>query len=156
MKLPKLYSFSRMYVSALIVSAVALGALPAYPQSGTGQEPSAQTGRQRPAPMSMGQPVPEGKVTKVSDNTKICMVTNRAYDKPQIPVKVEGKTYYGCCDMCKSMLTNNADQRSAIDPVSKQKVDKSAAVIGVTTNGGVIYFKNDKDLEEYNQKLDSK
>jgi YHS domain-containing protein len=145
-----------MYIPALIVSAMVLAALPAHPQSGTGSGSSAQTSRERPAPMSMGQPIPEGKVTKVSDNTKICMVTNRAYDKPQIPVRVDGKTYYGCCDMCKSMLTNNADQRTAVDPVSKQKVDKSAAVIGVTTNGGVIYFKNDKDLEEYNQKFDSK
>jgi YHS domain-containing protein len=108
------------------------------------------TGGAKPAPMNMGQPVPEGKATKVEDNKKICMVTNRAYDKEQIPVKVNGKTYYGCCDMCKSMLANNASQRTAVDPVSKKTVDKSQAVIGVTANGGVIYFQNDKDLEAYN------
>jgi YHS domain-containing protein len=109
--------------------------------------------RARQSGMNMSTPEPSGKLTKVDDNSKICMVTNRAYDKPQIPVQVEGKTYYGCCEMCKGMLTKDATQRTAIDPVSKKPVDKSKAVIGVGANGGVYYFQNEKNLETYNARM---
>ncbi len=112
----------------------------------------AQTQTQQPG-MSMSSPAPTGKLTRVEDNRKICMVTNRAYDKPQIPVKVDGRTYYGCCDMCKSMLTKDASQRRAVDPVSRKPVDKSKAVIGVAANGGVFYFQNEKNLETYNARM---
>jgi len=32
----------------------------------------------------------------------VCMVTNKLYDKAQIPVVIENKTYYGCCQMCEA------------------------------------------------------
>jgi YHS domain-containing protein len=111
--------------------------------------------RTRQSGMNMSAPEPSGKLTKVDDNSKICMVTNRAYDKPQVPVQVDGRTYYGCCEMCKGMLTKDASQRTAIDPVSKKPVDKSKAVIGVGANGGVYYFQNEKDFETYNARMAS-
>jgi YHS domain-containing protein len=96
---------------------------------------------------------PEGKLTKVEDHKKICMVTNKAFDKDQIPVEVEGRTYYGCCEMCKTLLTSNPDKRGAVDPVSNKKVDKSSAVIGVASNGKVLYFENEKNLDTYNSRI---
>ena len=36
------------------------------------------------------------------------MITEAVYEKDQIPVTVDGKTYYGCCDMCKEMLAKDA------------------------------------------------
>jgi YHS domain-containing protein len=106
---------------------------------------------QAPSTMSMGQTVqPDGKLTKVEDHKKICMVANKAFAKDQIPIEIEGRTYYGCCNMCKTMLANDATQRAAIDPVSKKSVDKSLAVIGVSSNRAVVYFENEEDLETYN------
>jgi YHS domain-containing protein len=101
--------------------------------------------------MSMGQTTkPDGKLTRVEDHKKICMLTNRAYDKDLIPIEVEGRTYYGCCNMCKTMLAKDPTQREAIDLISKKSVDKSLAVIGVSSNGAVAYFENEKNLEAYN------
>jgi YHS domain-containing protein len=93
-----------------------------------------------------------GKLTKVEDHKKICMVTNKAFEKDQIPIEVEGRTYYGCCEMCKTALANNPEKRTAIDPISNHKVDKSMAVIGVDANGKVLYFENDQNLAAYNSK----
>ena len=33
-------------------------------------------------------------------NELVCMVNNAYMGMPQIAVPVNGKTYYGCCDMC--------------------------------------------------------
>src|SRR5437763_4357353 len=56
---------------------------------------------------------------------KVCMINEHYMQKDQIAVKVEGKTYYGCCDMCKQALAKDASKRSAVDPVSGKKVDKA-------------------------------
>jgi YHS domain-containing protein len=95
-------------------------------------------------------PSATGKLTKVDDHKKVCMVTNKKSDKDMIPVEVAGKTYYGCCEMCKGTLTKDASQRSAVDPVTKKPVDKSQAVIGAAANGDVLYFENDGNLNKYN------
>lgn len=95
-----------------------------------------------------------GKLVQV-DAKKVCMVNNKAFDKDQIPVKVEDKTYYGCCEMCKKMLTENADARMAVDPVSGNKVDKATAVIGADSDGTTYYFENAANLEKFNEKSGS-
>ena len=91
-----------------------------------------------------------GKITQVTDTKKVCMVTNKTSDKDLFPVKVDGKTYYGCCEMCKTALTNDPSQRSSVDPVSKKQVDKSQAVIGASASGDVLYFENEANLKAYN------
>jgi hypothetical protein len=48
-----------------------------------------------------GTSKPESGLTKV-DPKKICMLTNKLFDKEQIPVPIKGRTYYGCCKMCKA------------------------------------------------------
>ena len=35
------------------------------------------------------------------ENKYVCMITNKLFDTPQIPVKIEDKTYYGCCMVAK-------------------------------------------------------
>jgi YHS domain-containing protein len=72
-------------------------------------------------------------------------------NKEQIPVVVDGKTYYGCCEMCKKALASDASKRAAVDPVSGKKVDKAAAVIGADADGNVKYFESEKNLQKYNQ-----
>lgn len=81
------------------------------------------------------------------------MVRNHAFNEPQLPIEIKGKTYDGCCEMCQGMLAKDAKQRTAIDPVSKKKVDKATAVIGVGANNGVLYFESEANLQKYNDSL---
>src|SRR6185436_14654915 len=57
-------------------------------------------------------PQPKGKLSKVEPKT-VCMVNEQAMGKDQIPVEVDGKTYYGCCEMCKKTLATSAEKRVA-------------------------------------------
>ncbi|MBI3650511.1 MAG: hypothetical protein HY231_05620 [Acidobacteria bacterium] len=79
----------------------------------------------------------------------VCMINNQRFDKEQIPVAVQGKTYYGCCEMCKGKLQGDAKSRMAIDPVSHKKVDKAKAIIGATADGKVFYFESLANLKKY-------
>ncbi|HKP64198.1 MAG TPA: hypothetical protein VJV78_45995 [Polyangiales bacterium] len=88
------------------------------------------------------------KITR-AEPSLVCMVNNQYMGKAQIPVVVEGKTYFGCCEMCKSRLANDPTSRAATDPVSGASVDKAAAVIGRDPSGAVQYFENAKNLELY-------
>ena len=87
---------------------------------------------------------------KQVDSNHVCMITDQEFAREQIPVEVEGKTYYGCCEMCKAKLNNNPESRVATDPVSGNKVDKAEAVIGAAPNGKVFYFESEENLVLYN------
>jgi YHS domain-containing protein len=84
---------------------------------------------------------------------KVCMINEQVFEKDQIPVEVEGKTYYGCCAMCKKALASDASKRVAIDPVSKKEVDKAKAIIGALADGSVLYFENEKNFDKYAAEL---
>jgi YHS domain-containing protein len=88
-------------------------------------------------------------LTRVSDASLVCMVNNRYVGKPQIPVAVEGKTYYGCCEGCKGRLERDPAARQAIDPVTRKTVDKASAVIAKTESGSTLYFENEQTLAQY-------
>lgn len=81
----------------------------------------------------------------------VCMMTNAYMGKEQLPIKVEGKTYYGCCQGCKVTLSQNAAARSAIDPFSGKAVDKAEAFIAPMPNGGrkVLYFESKENYEGF-------
>jgi len=83
------------------------------------------------------------------DAKYVCFVTKHTFDKEQIPVAVDGKTYYGCCDMCKAKLKQDAAQRCDVDPVSGKQVDKATAVIGASNKGEVFFFENEENLKKY-------
>jgi len=91
-------------------------------------------------------------VLKVVEAKKVCMVNNQLFEKDQIPIAVEGKTYYGCCEMCKERLAKDAAARTALDPVTGKKVDKAKAVIAAQPDGKVLYFESEKTLAEYQKK----
>lgn len=93
--------------------------------------------------------VPNGPLTKVDPKT-VCMVNEMAMGKEQIPVEVDGKTYYGCCEMCKNTLATNDAKRVAKDPISGKVVDKATAVIAQNEEGRVFYFENDANLAKHN------
>jgi YHS domain-containing protein len=86
------------------------------------------------------------------ESKKVCMVNNQVFDKDQIPVTVEGKTYYGCCEMCKERLSKDAAARTAVDPVTGKPVDKATAVIAAMPDGKVLYFESQETYEQYSKK----
>lgn len=77
------------------------------------------------------------------------MVNNTKFDSEQIPVEVEGKTYYGCCSMCEARLKKDPAIRAAIDPVSGNSVDKTEAIIGADDKNKVYYFENEDNLHAF-------
>jgi YHS domain-containing protein len=81
----------------------------------------------------------------------VCMVNDTLFPREQIPVEVDGKTYFGCCEMCKGRLASDASLRSAKDPVSGVSVDKALAVIGAAPDGRVQYFLSEETFSRYNQ-----
>jgi YHS domain-containing protein len=83
------------------------------------------------------------------ETKKVCMVNNQVFDKDQIPVTVQGKTYYGCCEMCKERLAKDAAARTATDPVTGKPVDKATAVIAAMPDGKVLYFESQETFEKY-------
>lgn len=88
---------------------------------------------------------------KQVDSKYVCMVTDKLFNKEQISVEVEGKTYYGCCDMCKGRLANDPDIRIGIDPISKKKVDKAQSVTAADSEGEIYYFEDKQNLVEFNK-----
>jgi YHS domain-containing protein len=85
----------------------------------------------------------------------VCMVNNTRFEKNQIPVAVAGKTYFGCCEMCKGRLSEDATLRQATDPVSGKTVDKAKAVIGAKPDGKVLYFESEKTFAAYQKQQQS-
>jgi YHS domain-containing protein len=91
----------------------------------------------------------EGEKLKQVSPQNVCMINKKHFDKPQTPVTVEGRTYYACCDMCKTQLTEDPTTRKDKDPVSGKEVDKATAAIGVDKEGHVYFFENADNLKKF-------
>lgn len=74
----------------------------------------------------------------------VCFVNNRYMGSEQIPVEVENKTYYGCCEGCVGKLKKNRSLRYAKDPLTGNEVDKAKAYIVLKPRGKgeVLYFES--------------
>jgi YHS domain-containing protein len=100
------------------------------------------------------EPAPsEDAALRLVEPRFVCMVNNALFDREQIPVEVEGKTYFGCCPMCKERLAADPAAREAVDPVSGKTVDKATAVIGALPSGDVLYFESEENLAAHRAKL---
>jgi len=128
-------------LSAAVVLLTACASEPISQLSHTGEA-------HEPAATTENAARPSASITRV-DPKLVCMVNNQYMGKDQIPVVVDGRTYFGCCEMCKSRLAEDAQSRLATDPVSGASVDKAAAVIGRDASGAVHYFESDKNLAMY-------
>lgn len=85
-------------------------------------------------------------------NKEVCMVNNTYFGKPQIPVQVAGKTYYGCCEGCKKTLAEDAGARTASDALTNAPIDKATAVIAKKADDTVLYFASKENFKKYSQK----
>ena len=90
-----------------------------------------------------------GSLRLLPDPSSVCMVRNHYMGRPQIPVVVDGQTYYGCCEGCKQRLLRDPNARAAIDPVTRNPVDKAQAVVAVDERGGLLYFENEANFRTY-------
>lgn len=90
----------------------------------------------------------EAKLVRV-ETQKVCMVNNQVFERTQIPIRVEGRTYYGCCDMCKERLAKDPGARTAVDPVTGKKVDKATALIAALPDGSVLYFESEASFKRH-------
>ncbi len=81
--------------------------------------------------------------------SEVCMVNDRFMGKAQIPIKVEGKTYYGCCEGCKSRLKNDRSVRYSTDPLTGKEVDKALAYIVLGDQSEALYFKSEETATRY-------
>jgi len=74
--------------------------------------------------------------------------------KSQIEVPVNGKIYYGCCEMCVHRLNKEESSRMTIDPFSGKNVDKSEAYIVLKkANGEVAYFESEANYQSFSKKM---
>lgn len=105
----------------------------------SGEEPAKEEAR-REAPAAGLQ---------VVETREVCMVNDRFFAREQIPVEVDGKTYYGCCEGCKKRLAEDEAIRQANDPVTGHPVDKATAVITARPDGSVLYFSSEETLARY-------
>jgi YHS domain-containing protein len=103
-----------------------------------------------PAPVASAAPpaAPAG-LQVVADRSLVCMVNDTFMGRPQIPVDVGGKTYFGCCEACKGRLASDAAVRQAVDPVTQAPVDKATAVIAQRADGTVLYFASEDSLRRF-------
>ncbi len=85
------------------------------------------------------------------ENDLVCMVNDAYMGIEQIPVEVEGKTYYGCCEMCEAKLKDSIHYRYATDPFTGEKVDKAEAYIVLQSSSdiGIHYFKSEENYKAY-------
>jgi YHS domain-containing protein len=83
----------------------------------------------------------------------VCMMNNKYFGTEQIPVEVDGKTYYGCCEGCKTTLKMDPQARMSLDPLSGKEVDKATAFIAPVSknNPNVFYFESKENYEKYRQ-----
>ena len=102
-----------------------------------------------PAPATTTAAALPAGMTRVTDPSQVCMVNDQFMGKPQIPVEVEGRTYYGCCPMCKDRLTKQPESRTAQDPVTGEQVDKARAVMVQVPTGKILYFASEATLQRY-------
>lgn len=136
----------------LVIALIAASCTPRAEKAQPGPTPLEQPEHTTPPAPSAPAPIAPTAVaslTEVTDPSQVCMVNNQYMGRPQIPTTVEGKTYYGCCPMCKGRLEKEASARTAKDPVSGRDVDKALAVIGKQENGDVLYFESRQTLAAY-------
>ncbi|GFD80140.1 hypothetical protein KUL118_30020 [Tenacibaculum sp. KUL118] len=102
-------------------------------------------------PIQMNSVVVSQTTYEIVPNDKVCMVNDRYMGVEQIPIDVEGITYYGCCQGCVEKLQKNIDNvRFGSNPIDDTKIDKANAVIVQDkSKGNVFYFASKEDAQNF-------
>lgn len=85
------------------------------------------------------------------ESSKVCYVNNKFMGIKQIPVVVEGKTYYGCCPDCVGKIKTLREVRYSKDPLTGKEVDKALAYIVLSPKGNndVLYFESEQSYRTF-------
>lgn len=79
----------------------------------------------------------------------VCMMQDMVLTKPGIAIKYAGKTYYGCCEMCKEKIRVNPKKYTrSLDLVSRKPVDKARAYV-YGLNGDAYYFSSEANRRTF-------
>ena len=95
----------------------------------------------------------ESPMLKEVPNDKVCMVNDKYMAEDQIAIPFEGRTYYGCCEMCVAKLEGEVAARTALDPHTGEAVDKALAYIVAKPDKKVLYFSSRDNFVEYSKKF---
>ncbi len=136
---------NRLFLVAMIIPFLLMSC-----NSSTKKEITNQTNSEEVSqvPISTQEIVSNSKFEIVS-NDKVCMVNNRYMYVNQIPIKVDGITYYGCCEDCVMKIQKNlGDVRYAKEPITGDKVDKANAIIVQNIKDGMVYYFGTKELAD--------
>ncbi|MGV8946304.1 MAG: hypothetical protein ACOH1N_07740 [Lutibacter sp.] len=93
----------------------------------------------------------EAKKDAKLKSSLVCFVNNKFMGIDQIPVEVEGKTYYGCCPDCVGKIKTLREVRYATDPLTGAEVDKALAYIVMAPQGNndILYFESEQTYIDY-------
>jgi YHS domain-containing protein len=92
-------------------------------------------------------------VVVVPERTRVCMMQDTIMAVPAIPLASNGKTYYGCCEMCKAKIAAEPERYTlARDPVSGAVVDKATAAL-LSVDGRVFYFESEATRTQFTERL---
>lgn len=87
------------------------------------------------------------------ERTRVCMMQDTVMAVPAIPLASGGKTYYGCCEMCKAKIAAEpARYTLSRDPVSGAVVDKATAAL-LSLDGRVLYFESEATRGRFVERL---
>jgi YHS domain-containing protein len=143
----------RPIAAAIVLLGLVLGCESKDPtQATSGHHPSMDSPAAPASEQEGVDPSPRASapsLTLVNDRSLVCMVNNQFIGQPQIPIEVDGRTYYGCCEMCKGRLGSDPSSRVSADPVSGKTVDKANAVIGRDGDGRALYFESEQTFAAY-------
>ena len=81
------------------------------------------------------------------DAKHVCMVNNTVFDKDQIAVNVDGKTYFGCCDVQAGRLRPTRPRVPRRDPVTASR--RQGRRHRRDAGRQVLRFENDKTFSQY-------
>ena len=99
--------------------------------------------------MTLGLSLTFGATGNVEKREYVCMMQDMVLTRPGIAIQYEGRTYYGCCEMCKQKIKNEPGKYTkATDPVSKKPVDKAESfVYGI--EGTAYYFSSEANRKAF-------
>lgn len=101
-------------------------------------------------PWAVAGPLP---TVAVPERTRVCMMQDTVMAVPAIPLASGGKTYFGCCEMCKAKIAAEpARYTLARDPVSGVVVDKATAAL-LSVDGRVLYFESETTRGRFIERL---
>lgn len=93
--------------------------------------------------------IAQAETSIVEDKSRICMMQDTVLLKSGEKIEYHGKTYYGCCPMCKQkMIAEPERYLRATDPISKKIIDKSDAFI-LNVDGNAVYFETESNRTKF-------